>query len=67
MSDPAKMKNGGVDHDDSHERIDWVRFIEKQCRLAKTAGDRPLDDYESRMVKIAARDSQVIESSRRNA
>ena len=56
---------GGADHDDSHERTDWVKFIEKQCRLARTAKDRPLDDYESRMVKIAALAVAAIESSRR--
>lgn len=56
---------GGADHDDSHERADWVKFIEKQCRLARTAKDRPLDDYESRMVKIAALAVAAIESNRR--
>lgn len=56
---------GGADHDDSHERSDWVGFIEKQCRLARTASERPIDDYESRMVKIAALAIAAIESSRR--
>jgi hypothetical protein len=57
---------GGPDHDDSHDRADWVRFIEKQCRLAQTAASRPLDDYESRMVKIAALAVAAVESSRRD-
>ena len=34
---------GGAEHDDSHEHGDWVRFIEKQCRLARTAGNYILD------------------------
>lgn len=57
---------GGAEHDDSHERLDWINFIEKQCRIIRM-GERPyqLDDYESRLVKIAAIAIAAIESDRR--
>lgn len=60
---------GGVEHDDSHSRQDWLSFIHKQGRLAEQAWSPSAvaekEFFESRMVKIAALAIAAIESSRR--
>jgi hypothetical protein len=53
---------GGAEHDDSHNHQDWVIFISKQIGLALAYRS---NDFESRMIKVAALAIAAIESSRR--
>lgn len=54
---------GGAIHDDSHEPWEWCNCIAKQNRLARDADE--VEEYESRLVKVAALAIAAIESSRR--
>lgn len=60
---------GGSDHDDEHERVDWLRFVDEHVRRARRAvnhtGD--LDEYRQQMVEIAALCVAAIESHDRKA
>ena len=55
---------GGQTHDDSHERFEWCVYIRKQNMLADHASSDP-QEFEDRMVKVAALAVAAIESSRR--
>lgn len=58
---------GGATHDDSHERYEWAVFIRKQNNLGEQAAyySTKAEEFESRMVKVAALALAAIESSRR--
>lgn len=54
---------GGAIHDDSHEPWEWCAYIGKHNLMADSADTT--QDYEARMIKIAALAIAAIESSRR--
>lgn len=55
---------GGSAHDDSHELFEWGEFIRKQNNAAIGNFSKP-QEFEARMVKVAALAVAAIESSRR--
>jgi hypothetical protein len=55
---------GGKEHDDSHERFEWLNYIAKQTRMGLSVAHNP-EQFEARMIKIAALAVAAIESSRR--
>lgn len=53
---------GGPDHDDTHEPLDWIGFITKQCQKAKAHSNTndsgiwavvQSEDYRERLINIA--------------
>jgi hypothetical protein len=63
---------GGAEHDKSHELFEWAHFIDKQNRLARQAGiwiavPTMREEFETRMIKIAALAVAAIEASRNGA
>ena len=55
---------GGPAHDDAHVGTEWADYIHKQNTLASVQALNP-EQFESRMVKVAALAIAAIESSRR--
>lgn len=57
---------GGQDHDDEHLEDDWCHYIAKQnaraLTVAMSSKQESLDEYRSRMVKIAALAIAALES-----
>ncbi len=56
-------KWGGASHDDQHNAWDWIQYIRNQESKAFIAED--FDEYDSRMVKVAALAIAALESTRR--
>ena len=58
---------GGPEHDDSHDALDWSRYIKKFLGKAENCifGASDWNGYERNMVKVAALAVAAIQSKRR--
>ncbi len=66
-------KYGGPEHDDTHQRVDWLMIIEKFTQRAdRNSEDRPYRSadplvYETALIDVAALAIAAVQSSRRKS